>query len=181
MLVRNKKELPYLVGTGDIFSQAEARLNHGATGSHVLIPHVCNNVNGFGAGFASDVASKYPVVKQNFHLLGKDAQLGYVQFVSVKEDPKYKYKLIFANMIAQNGIYNQLKNPRPLYYPALIQCMQRVKYYAAALSGATEGSKVEIHSPKFGSGLAGGNWYFISDLIEDIWNNNSVFIYDKSK
>jgi hypothetical protein len=179
MLVKNKKQLSYFPAIGDIFAQAEARLNHGATGSHVLIPHVCNNVDGFGAGFAGDVASRYPSVKQNFHLLGKDAKLGYVQFVTVKEDPKYKYKLIFANMIAQNGLFNSSKNPRPLYYPALIRCMERIRQYSAELSGSTEGSMVEIHSPKFGSGLAGGNWYFISDLIEDIWNNNNVYIYSK--
>lgn len=179
MLVRNKKELPYVPATGDIFAQAEVRLSHGSTGSHVLIPHVCNNVNGFGAGFASDVASRYPVVKQNFHMLGKDAKLGYVQFVTVKEDPKYKYKLVFANMIAQNGIFHSHKNTRPLYYPSLVRCMERVSQYAKELSSSTEGSRVEIHAPKFGSGLAGGNWYFITDLIDDIWNLNNVHIYSK--
>jgi hypothetical protein len=38
-------------------------------------------------------------------------------------------------------------------------------------------NKVQIHAPKFGSGLAGGNWAFIQELIKDIWNNYSVFIY----
>ena len=37
---------------------------------------------------------------------------------------------------------------------------------------------VQIHAPKFGSGLAGGNWNFISCLIEDIWDGIPVFIYD---
>ena len=41
--------------------------------------------------------------------------------------------------------------------------------------------KVEINSPKFGSGLAGGNWYFINDLIEDIWGDFNVYIYNYSK
>lgn len=184
MLTRNKdnkSELPYIASLADIFEQAEARLTHGVQGCHVLIPHVCNNVNGFGAGFAADVADRYPLVKQNFHLLGKDAKLGYVQFITVKEDKNYKYKLIFANMIAQRGIFNQIKNPRPLNYPSLMKCMEKVSSYADYLSSSTEGSKVEIHAPKFGSGLAGGNWNFITDLIEDIWTNQQVFVYSPNK
>jgi hypothetical protein len=36
---------------------------------------------------------------------------------------------------------------------------------------------VQIHAPKFGSGLAGGNWNFIEELIKDIWLNIPVMIY----
>jgi hypothetical protein len=36
---------------------------------------------------------------------------------------------------------------------------------------------VQIHAPKFGCGLAGGNWNFIQDLITDIWKNIQVFVY----
>ena len=41
---------------------------------------------------------------------------------------------------------------------------------------------IEIHCPKFGSGLAGGNWNFISDLIDDVWGryNVTVHILDRS-
>lgn len=180
MLTRNKdSNPPYVYSDQNIFDQAEARLTHGPRGCHVLIPHVCNNVNGFGAGFAGDVASRYPIVKENFHLLGKDAKLGYVQFITVKEDKQYKYRLIFANMIAQNGIYNAIKNKRPLHYPSLTKCMEKVAMFAQELSLKTEGSRVEIHAPKFGSGLAGGNFLFIADLIQDIWQNNSVTVYSK--
>lgn len=179
MLTKNKKDLPYVSVVGNIFEQASSRISHGINGCNVIIPHVCNNVNGFGAGFANDIAHYYPIVKDNFHLLGKKAILGYVQFVTVKEDPVYKYKLVFANMIAQNGIINS-KNQRPLNYPALVKCMMTVRQHGLDIMNNNENTKVEIHAPKFGSGLAGGNWYFITDLIEDIWSNNfSVHIYTK--
>jgi hypothetical protein len=182
MLMKHKNnDLPYIHSNQNIFDQAEARLTHGPRGCHVLIPHVCNNINGFGAGFAADVASRYPVVKENFHLLGKDARLGYVQFITVKEDKQYKYRLVFANMISQNGIYNAIKNKRPLHYPSLIKCMEKVGLFAQELYSQTEGSRVEIHAPRFGSGLAGGNWDFITDLIQDIWRSNEVFVYSKGK
>ena len=179
MLTKNKKEPPYITTVGSIFEQATNRIHHGINGCSVIVPHVCNNVNGFGAGFANDVAINYPIVKDNFHLLGKKAVLGYVQFVTVKEDPVYKHKLIFANMIAQNGIINP-KNQRPLNYPALVKCMMTVRQYGLDIMNSNENTKVEIHAPKFGSGLAGGNWYFITDLIEDIWTNSfGVHIYIK--
>lgn len=48
--------------------------------------------------------------------------------------------------------------------------------YAETLQESSE-QKVGIHCPKFGSGLAGGNWLFIEDLISDIWKNIPVFVY----
>jgi hypothetical protein len=38
-------------------------------------------------------------------------------------------------------------------------------------------SRVQIHAPKFGCGLAGGNWNFISELINDIWGKFFVTVY----
>ena len=172
----------YIEAKGDIFHYSANRIREGVNGCHVIIPHVCNNVNGFGSGFARDVSIKYPIVKDNFHLLGNKAQLGYVQFVQVAKDTKYGHTLIFANMIAQNGTINKFNNPRPLNYLALAKSMDKVKDFAKELSKFTDGTKVEIHAPKFGSGLAGGQWIFITDLIEDIWsakNGLNVYIYSK--
>lgn len=179
---KNTVEVPYIIGSGDIFERAENRIimdkSSKILGCNVIIPHVCNNVNGFGSGFAGDVAKRYPIVKQNFHMLGHDAVLGYVQFVTVKQDPIYRNKLIFANMIAQNGVIAK-NNPRPLKYHALVACMTKVRKFAEDCRKNEENSDVEIYAPKFGSGLAGGDWNFITDLIEDIWANQKVFIYSK--
>lgn len=174
--------LPYIPATGDIFEKAEQRIRtekgSSILGCNVIIPHVCNNVNGFGAGFANDVAKRYPIVKQNFHMLGKDATLGYVQFITVKEDPVYRTKLIFANMVAQNGVIGK-NNQRPLKYPALVMCMSKVRKFSEDLVKNEDSAKVEIFAPKFGSGLAGGDWKFITDLIEDMWANQKVLVFTK--
>ena len=182
MLTKKIAELPYMNSFADIFERTEDRIttdkNSKILGCNVIIPHVCNNVNGFGAGFAGAVADRYPLVKQNFHMLGNDAALGYVQFVTDKQDPIYRNKLIFANMIAQNGLVGKT-NARPLKYHALVACMSKVKKFADDLAKGEEGNGVEIHAPKFGSGLAGGNWNFITDLIEDIWGQFNVTIYSQ--
>lgn len=161
---------------GNLFNYIEGRIKAGNNGSSVIVPHVCNNVDLFGAGFAAAVSSHYPVVKQNYHLLGKNflkSNLGYVQYVKVLEDKNYEYSLIFANMISQNGTVSK-SNPRPLNYAGLVQSMIDINKF---INKNFKEEKVEIHAPKFGCGLAGGNWNFISELISDIWTNKKVYIY----
>jgi hypothetical protein len=57
--------------------------------------------------------------------------------------------------------------------------MNQVRSYTKELQKNSENARVEIHSPKFGSGLAGGNWNFIEELIKDIWYDCEVFVYSK--
>jgi hypothetical protein len=57
----------------------------------------------------------------------------------------------------------------------MIQLSQHIHSHTGFLKN---NENIEIHAPKFGSGLAGGNWNFISDLIEDIWGKYNVFIYN---
>ncbi|NBT08692.1 MAG: hypothetical protein EBS93_07630 [Chitinophagia bacterium] len=160
---------------GNLFNFVQEHIYNEYNGSSIVVPHVCNNANAFGAGFAAGVAKHYPIVKENYHLLGSKNVLGYVQFVEVEKDPKYGHKLIFANMIAQNGTICK-NNRRPLHYGALAKTMYRVSEYL--LLSFNSDSKVQIHCPKFGCGLAGGNWNFIQDLILDIWEDYRVVVYD---
>lgn len=167
----------------DIFESVEQRITAGPNGSTVFIPHVCNNIDLFGAGFAASIAAKYPEVKANYHMLGKSFlkhNLGHAQILKIKEDPKYKHSIYVVNMIAQNGIKSQ-SNPRPLNYAALTKSMIQVSHYIQMKTGfVNKTENVEIHAPKFGSGLAGGNWNFLSDLIEDIWGKFFVTVYNYS-
>lgn len=162
----------------NLFQSVSNHIRTGNNGTSVIVPHVCNNVDSFGAGFASGVAKYYPIVKENYHMLGSHFlknNLGYTQFVEVAKDNTYGHKLIFANMIAQNGTISK-SNPRPLNYYALVKSMANVASYIR--SNFNNEHPVQIHSPKFGSVLAGGDWHFIECLIQDMWSNIPVFIYD---
>jgi hypothetical protein len=174
-LINNKYSFK-VVRNKQLFDIIEDRISCPQHGSTVIVPHVCNNINAFGAGFAGQTAVSYPVVKANFHMLGQSAKLGYVQFVKAKSDPQHKHSIIFANMIAQNKIIGP-DNPRPLNYGALALAMHNIKTYIRSAEKDTESNRIEIHAPKFGSGLAGGNWNFIAELINDIWSDIPVFIY----
>ena len=168
----------------DIFHNATQRILGGNNGATVFIPHVCNNLDMFGAGFAAQVADRYPSVKADYHMLGRNFlknNFGYAQILKVNEDSKYKHKLYIVNMIAQNGIKN-ITNPRPLHYPALVRSMTQIAQFISANTGfLNKTENVEIHAPKFGSGLAGGNWNFIHDLIVDTWGKFFVTIYNYKK
>ena len=160
----------------NIFENIRLTANAGVNGATVIVPHVCNNINAFGAGFAGQVSSEYPSVKANFHLLANKAKLGTVQFVETYQESTYKHKIIFANMIAQNKTISN-KNPRPINYGALVYCMNQVRSHIKDLQKQMDIPRIEIHAPKFGCGLAGGNWDFISNLITDIWSDIPVFVY----
>jgi hypothetical protein len=165
----------------DIFAGLEQLVHNGNSGVSVIVPHLCNDVDSFGAGFTAAISEKYPQVKDNYHLLGPPflkKNPGYTQFVNVSEDKKHNNKLIFCNMIAQNGLISH-NNPRPINYLSLCRAMLGVSRYAQENFSAE--NSVQIHAPKFGSGLAGGNWNFISCLIDDIWGKLPVFIYENKK
>lgn len=163
----------------DIVQAAIERLNSSNNPATIFIPHVCNNINLFGAGFAKYIGDKFPIVKENFHLLGNKANLGHTQYISVASNNLSKTKIFICNMIAQNSIISP-KNNRPLNYGSLVFCMNDIRNKIAALSQDNINDiKYEIHAPKFGSGLAGGNWNFIENLIEDIWTDLPIYVYIK--
>lgn len=164
---------------GNLFDYIEQYIHQGQNGYSVIVPHVCNNINLFGAGFAAAVTNHYPIVKENYHLLGNHFlknNLGYTQFVEVAKDKSYGHKLIFANMIAQSGIISKT-NERPLNYLALCKSMVSVTNYIK--NNFDSENPVQIHAPRFGCGLAGGDWNFIQNLIQDIWSNIPITIYVK--
>jgi hypothetical protein len=169
----NKNRILYI--RQNIFESIENRLISDNKSFTLIVPHVCNNINVFGAGFAYHVSQHYPTVKENFHLLGKKASLGYTQFLQVKSNKKTNGKIIFANMIAQHGTISKI-NPRPINYASLIKCMMDIKIFIESLEYKDD-TTTEIHAPKFGSRLAGGNWSFIENLIEDVWPNIDTYIY----
>lgn len=183
-LTNNKTQPNYTINYTDIFANIANRIRAENKGATVIVPHVCNNIDLFGAGFAAQVANNYPEVKANYHMLGKSFlknNLGHAQIIKVYEEPKYRHKLYFVNMIAQNGIKGP-NNIRPLNYAALTKSMVQVSSFIRTNTGfLNKSEQIEIHAPKFGSGLAGGNWHFISDLIEDIWGQYNIFIYTTKK
>lgn len=167
MKTKNKIYKNICYTTSNIFTAINDKLLTDNKSYTIIVPHVCNNIDVFGAGFAGYIAKYYPIAKENFHLLGNKAVLGYTQFVVANTNKKTNSQLVIANMIAQNETINK-GNPRPINYAALVRCMIEIKRF---ITTDKSDNSICIHAPKFGSGLAGGNWSFIECLIEDIWTN----------
>lgn len=134
-----------------------------------LIPHICNNIGAWGAGFVLAISKKWSKPERTYKewktqgsYLKPTSQvlcpfkLGEIQAVKVEKD------IGVINMIAQAGIGTQSKKRPPIRYCALASCMEKVFQIA-------EKYKASIHCPMFGSGLAGGNWEVIKQMIFESW------------
>lgn len=143
-----------------------------------IIPHVCNDKGAFGAGFVLALSKKWPESEKAYrdwyhsrscNIEGFEVaipfDLGRIQLVSVSPE------ITIANMIAQSGFGSSVRPP--IRYGALAKCMFRVQQQAKRL-------QVSIHCPKFGAGLAGGDWNVIEQMIQEIWVENglSVTVYE---
>jgi hypothetical protein len=158
---------------GDLFENIKGK-------SRIVIPHVCNDVGAWGSGFVVPLGKAFPKSRQYYldwykmkgQLKSEDYQgqnsvgnfeLGQTQFVPVDTE----HEITVANMIAQHDIGGD----RPLRYNALAKCMDQV---AAWMPDWAIDPHYEIHAPLFGSGLAGGNFLFIQELIEDCWVRRDI-------
>lgn len=164
----------------------------------IVVPHVCNDIGKFGAGFVVPLGKKYPEAKLaylDWHQRRFDSlpsiqspnyfELGNIQIVDCpaltgRSDPgdggrpvTQRKAITVINMIGQRSTGKGSDGRPPVRYTALASCLRKVGEYVSHLPQGTQ-----IHAPKFGAGLAGGNWDFIEELIREEWLDKfSVTIY----
>lgn len=163
--------MPIKYVEGDLFADLK-----NAT-APTIIPHVCNDIGAWGAGFVVPLGRIFPVARESYLSWGNGKptgnssykggcwdnmlnrpdmfRLGHTQIIQVQDQPR----VYVANMIAQHRVGGE----RPLRYKALVECLVSVAEDARGWAGS------EIVAPMFGSGLAGGDWNFIEVLIDEIW------------
>jgi len=132
------------------------------TEAYLMIAHVANNIGVMGAGFVIPLKARFGGLFDQYRKYCKSDRtpeelLGTVDYYYSDDSD-----CIVANMIAQANIGR--KQVRPLDYDALIECMQDVVRQIKH-----QGDSATIHCPKFGAGLAGGDWHIIEALIQAIW------------
>lgn len=126
----------------------------------------------WGAGFARAVQKKWPFVLEEFQywLKHKRAEfaLGNVHTSMVEGD------LTVFKMISQHG-YGDSPTPR-IRYGDLEICLRKLADEAIRQNAS-------VHMPRIGSGQAGGSWWVIEELIDDILVKRgvSVTVYDLPK
>lgn len=140
-----------------------------------LIPHVCNNIGAWGAGFVLALSRKWKKPEQLYKKWYREGyyqkpgrtnltpfRLGEIQAVKVASD------IAVVNMIGQEGIGGTLGRP-PIRYGSLGWAMLSVKNLAVK-------HKASIHCPMFGSALAGGNWDVIEQMIFECWTDYEISV-----
>jgi len=179
MLVKDTKNIALLNKKYCLIQDALSLLQD--TDSSVIILNICNNMNTFGAGFNKTIADTFPVVKENYHLIGPSklkTALGYTQFVKAKYNPKYKNNIIIANMICQTGIISD-RNTRPLNYFFLGNCLSKVQNFIKNYNSEYD-TKVHLYSPKFHMGILGAHWPFIQEILLDtIHKPTYIQVYER--
>jgi O-acetyl-ADP-ribose deacetylase (regulator of RNase III) len=143
---------------GDIFNSNESAIAHG-----------CNCSGGFGSGFAKEVATRYPAVREAYLLKfrGEGWRLGDVQCVSVGVGEN---QLTIANCATQQRFGRPDEGPY-ISYPAVrevIRNLLTIFPYGFAM-------------PKIGAGLAGGNWDIIEKIIEEESAGAEIKVYVVTK
>lgn len=126
-----------------------------------IIAHINNDIGAWGSGFVLAVSKRWKEPEKQYRSL-RTYELGNVQFVQVERD------IVVANMIAQHKT-GVISNIPPIRYDSLKKCLISLNESAITL-GAT------IHMPKIGSGIAGGDWDVIQDIIESTLTRD-VYVY----
>jgi O-acetyl-ADP-ribose deacetylase (regulator of RNase III) len=161
--------------TGDLFANIKPW--------DVLL-HVVNNIDRMGSGFVVPLMKHYPDVPKAYHWwpkrgkmqkpedmksyeVGHANELGSIQIVTCVLDDGEPIWVV--NMVAQDGVVCPA-NPHPLNYSALKRCLEHVR--------DNLGYDRSRHiGPKFGAGLAGGQWDLIAEIIKETLYDRDLTIY----
>ena len=141
------------------------------TSTNILVPFVSSDNIDFSNRFIKASFDRYKGFETNFTL--NKPVIGKVDFFNVKTT-KYKNSIIFASM----PCHHMKSYGRKINYGELASCMHQIKNTIKRSKTSNDEFKIEIHSPKFGTGVSGGDWRIISELINDVWSNLGVFIYE---
>ena len=134
-----------------------------------IITHICNDIGGWGRGFVLGLSSKWKEPEMEYrkwHRSHNNFHLGEVQFVKVQDG------LCVANMIAQHKVWAENGIP-PIRYDSLRLCLEKVCEMALR-------AEATVHMPKIGSGLAGGDWNIIEEIIKSelVQKGVNVTVYE---
>jgi hypothetical protein len=122
-----------------------------------IIAHIVNDKTAnWGGDFSRALRDKYPSAQSQFHewaaASSKNLKLGKIHISDLKEG------LSVASLVAQHG-YGPSPTPR-IRYAALRDCLDQL-----CRVSLDRGAQVQM--PRLGTGLARGNWSFISELLDE--------------
>lgn len=140
-----------------------------------IIAHVCNDIGGWGRGFVLSLSRKWPQPEQSYRRWYQEQdnaeewppmKLGQTIFVPVQPD------IYVANMVGQHGVLTKDDGTPPIRYGAVEECLRDVEKFARDFDHAS------VHMPRIGCGLAGGEWSEVEAIINRVFIDTEVYVYD---
>ena len=127
-----------------------------APSANTVLAHICNDKGGWGAGFVLAINRRLGFKPMN--LYKKTYKYGRGTNSTCKLDyngmPEEFY---VCNMVAQEG-YPTRDKPCAVDYEALERCLRMLHTFAVS-------RRLKIQMPRIGSGLGGGDWTLIEQII----------------
>lgn len=135
-----------------------------------VIFHGCNAQGVMGSGFAKSLREKYPEAYDVYraHYLEHGLSVGDIVPISLKVQSSGP---LLRDLIIINAITQEFYRGHPLAQPgqtvfvdydAILTCLEKSENYIVDTHKRTD-----IHMPKVGAGLAGGDWTKICAKIEE--------------
>lgn len=129
-----------------------------------IIAHGCNCSGGFGSGVAGQIAKKWPDVRAAYLKQHNSYgwELGSWQIVDA--DDKLVINCATQKKYLPRGICHA-------DYDAIREVMGHVKKYASHYN-------FSVAIPKIGAGLAGGDWNVIEGILNEVFSDYDVTVYE---
>lgn len=135
------------------------------------IAHGVNCQNVMGGGVAKALFEKWPEIKTKYHEYCNWAIKDQIEMLGTVASVILKDKNIY-NLFTQE--YYGYDKKRYVSYSAIVNCFQRLVSNKHRFDGP-------IAIPKIGCGLAGGDWKFVEQLINDtVGDDLEIWVYDNT-
>lgn len=131
-----------------------------------IIAHVVNSIGKWGKGFTKSIDQRWPLAATNYKTVALSIPLRCGMSISIR----LAQDIFMVHMVAQLGV-RSARNPVPLLYPALEECLRE-------LAKTARDTEASVHMPRIGCGLAGGQWELVEPLIQKHLPDITVYIYD---
>ena len=142
-----------------------------------IVAHGVNCSGGFGSGIAGQIAKQFHEVKKEYiHKYQTEGWgLGQTQTVNYYTEGKgYRHKCITVNCATQKYYgSNPRSQPNGMYcdYEAIKECMIELHNSCKVLG-------LILGINRIGCGLGGGDWNEVEKIINDIFSDITIVVYD---
>ena len=129
-----------------------------------FILHVVNDIGLWGAGFVLAISRRWMKPEEAYYSMGQRCNgyaLGNIDVVKVEDD------LWVINMVGQSGVGQRGSSQPPIRYKAIRRALESVTIECLDSEYRGLFKAVSVHAPRFGSGLAGGDWNIIEQIINE--------------